>query len=68
MIHQLTSVGLSFVPAPLRGPGERVRLPVALHDLSQILSNLTVRRRPGRWCMVSGAEVPADVSVVATVA
>lgn len=43
-------------------------MPVALHDLSQILSNLTVRRRPGRWCMVSGAEVPADVTVVATVA
>lgn len=36
-------------------------------DLEQLLANLTVRRRPGRWCFVSGAAVPVGVAVAATV-
>jgi hypothetical protein len=40
---------------------------VAVRDLDEILSNLNVRRRPGSWCLVSGANVPASATVVATI-
>jgi hypothetical protein len=40
---------------------------VAVDDLSEILSNLSVRRRPGRWCLVSGATLPDEVTAAATV-
>jgi hypothetical protein len=40
---------------------------VAARDLDEILSNLSVRRRPGNWCLVSGEQVPAEVTVMATI-
>jgi hypothetical protein len=36
-------------------------------DLDDLLANLSVRQRPGRWCMLSGSSTPADVTVLATV-
>lgn len=40
---------------------------MASDDLTELLANLTVRRRPGRWCFVTGAAVPVGVTVAATV-
>jgi uncharacterized protein len=36
-------------------------------DISRLLTNLSVSRRPGRWCMITSMIVPADVTVAATV-
>lgn len=41
---------------------------MAVPDLSEILSNLSVRQRPGRWCVVSGVPVPVGATAAATVA
>jgi hypothetical protein len=40
---------------------------VATSDLSVLLQNLSVRRRPGQWCMVTGLTVPAEVTVAARI-
>ena len=40
---------------------------MATADLAPLLADLTVRRRPGRWCFVTGAAVPVGVTVAATV-
>jgi len=40
---------------------------MAIRDLEQLLANLSVRRRPGRWCFVSGAATPVGMTVAATV-
>jgi uncharacterized protein len=40
---------------------------MAIRDLDELLANLSARRRPGRWCLVSGAAVPVGVAVAATV-
>jgi hypothetical protein len=40
---------------------------MAPQDLSVLLSNLSVSRRPGRWCLVTGIDVPVDMPVAATV-
>ena len=44
-----------------------ILLPVAVHALDEILGHLSVRQRPGSWCMVSGVQVPAGTAVAATV-
>lgn len=36
-------------------------------DLDGLLATLKVRLRPGRWCVVSGVDLPAGVEVAATV-
>jgi hypothetical protein len=36
-------------------------------DLSRLLADLAVKRRPGRWCFVSDVAVPSDVRVAASV-
>jgi hypothetical protein len=36
-------------------------------DLQELLASLEATRRPGRWCMVSGVTLPADVAVAATI-
>jgi hypothetical protein len=41
---------------------------VAVHDLDEMLAQLSVSRRPGRWCMVSDMTVPAGMAVAATIA
>jgi hypothetical protein len=40
---------------------------MAADDLERLLADLSVHRRPGRWCFVTGLEIPDDVSVVATI-
>lgn len=40
---------------------------VALHDLDELLARLSVRRRPGRYCLLSDVPVPAGTSVAATI-
>jgi hypothetical protein len=40
---------------------------VAIRDLDELLANLSVRRRPGRWCLVSDVALPVGVEVAATV-
>ncbi|MGD1011486.1 MAG: ACT domain-containing protein [Acidimicrobiales bacterium] len=40
---------------------------MAIRDLEELLRHLTVRQRAGRWCMVSGSEVPAGTAVAATI-
>ena len=40
---------------------------MATGDLARLLADLTVRRRPGRWCFVTGTAVPIGVAVAATV-
>ena len=40
---------------------------MAIRDLAQLLANLSVRQRPGRWCFVSGAAIPVGMIVAATV-
>ncbi|MGO8861004.1 MAG: hypothetical protein ACLQRH_09590 [Acidimicrobiales bacterium] len=37
------------------------------HDLDELLASLSVRRRPGSWCMFSDVTVPAEVTVMATI-
>jgi hypothetical protein len=41
--------------------------PVAARDIDELLSHLSVRRRPGSWCMVSDVTVPAEMTVAATI-
>jgi hypothetical protein len=41
---------------------------MAVHDLDELLAQLSVSRRPGRWCMVSDVAVPRGMAVAATVA
>jgi hypothetical protein len=36
-------------------------------DLSRLLADLAVTRRPGRWCLVCAVVVPSNVSVAATI-
>ena len=71
------------VPHPVRAPGDRggrgrrdlgpLRAcrrhtgPVAVHDLDELLAQLSVRRRPGRWCIVSDVTVPFGMAVAATI-
>ena len=38
-----------------------------MHDLDELLAQLSVRRRPGRWCMVSDVTVPFGMAVAATI-
>jgi hypothetical protein len=38
-----------------------------IHELDELLAGLTVRRRPGSWCLVSGVAFGADVPVAAMV-
>lgn len=38
-----------------------------IHDLDELLANLAVRQRPGRWCLVSDVVLPVGVEVAATV-
>ena len=40
---------------------------MAIRDLDELLANLSARRRPGRWCLVSDAALPTGVEVAATV-
>jgi hypothetical protein len=40
---------------------------VATRDLDELLSDLSVRQRPGQYCMVSGVTVPSDVTCAATI-
>jgi uncharacterized protein len=40
---------------------------MAADDREGLLADLSVHRRPGRWCFVSDVEIPSDVSVAATV-
>lgn len=40
---------------------------MAISDLDELLANLSARRRPGRWCLVSGPPVPDGIEVAATV-
>jgi uncharacterized protein len=35
--------------------------------LGRQLADLSVHRRPGRWCFVSAAEIPEGVSIAATI-
>jgi len=37
------------------------------HDPEELLASLEATRRPGRWCMVSGVVLGADVAVAATI-
>ena len=41
--------------------------PVTISDLSVLLENLSVRRRPGRWCMVTDVTVPDGLAVATIV-
>ena len=41
---------------------------MVIRDLDELLANLSVRRRPGRWCLVSDVALPVGVEVAATVA
>jgi hypothetical protein len=36
-------------------------------DLSLLLGDLTVSTRPGRWCLITGIDVPGHVVVAATI-
>jgi uncharacterized protein len=40
---------------------------MAANDLDDLLANLSVRQRAGRWCMVTGATVPAEMTAGATI-
>jgi uncharacterized protein len=40
---------------------------MATHDLHTLLAHLTVRQRPGSWCLVSGMAIPDDVATAATI-
>jgi hypothetical protein len=40
---------------------------MAIRDLEELLTHLSVRPRAGQWCMVSGLKVPAGVPVAATI-
>ncbi|MGO9965485.1 MAG: ACT domain-containing protein [Acidimicrobiales bacterium] len=41
---------------------------MAVRDLDELLGQLSVSRRPGRFCMVSGVTVPSGMAVSATIA
>ena len=40
---------------------------MAAGDLDKVLGQLSVRQRPGRWCLVSNVQVPAEATVAATI-
>src|ERR1019366_7910736 len=40
---------------------------VSIHDIDELLAQLSVHQRAGSWCMVTGATVPDDVVTAATV-
>lgn len=40
---------------------------MAIDDLSLLLKNLSVTRRPGRWCMVSDVAEPSAITAAATI-
>jgi len=47
--------------------GTRHNGPMARRDLSLLLKDLSVSRRPGRWCMVTNVTVPTEVMVAAMI-
>ena len=40
---------------------------MAISDLDELLRTLTVRQRPGLWCVITDAALPLDVVVAATI-
>lgn len=40
---------------------------VTIRDPDELFTQISVRQRPGSWCMVSDVRVPAEMTVAATV-
>ena len=66
-------------PLPKRGRPPSTRRPrrdsptarqtgrMVVQDLHTLLARLSVRQRPGTWCMVTGIAVPDDITIEATI-
>jgi uncharacterized protein len=70
--HAVTTAVLARLLADVRCARVRATLNVkepvmAADDLERLLADLSVRRRPGRWCFVSDVDIPDDVPVAASI-